>query len=340
MFMRYTLMFTLVIVLRPGDVIADVTEQLDEAEAYLVVNPARTITILDSIAQPEHLPAKDAIRRYVLLLRATVPTNDMERLLDTLDALFSYQQQPEFLPQIVAITSALGIWLRRNDYLHEAKSSFACAQRHATTERQRLTLLNSRALVARQLHETAQARDLFLQLRQLTRQPEHTNLLAMAENNLGLLALDDGDINKAEPYFREALAQYQAISQRAGQISAGINLLFFFILKEDVVNFQRLYAPTARLSDDFPNQAKQALLLWLYSRFEQLQGKVVADETKQQLYNSFTQLEDSNVKILVQRYLAPVLEVNVNAESIVAAKSFTYPWFEQVKACAWPLPAR
>lgn len=335
---NYCLVIYTVLAIACGSAVAgDTAATLDEAEAYLTVNPARSIALLDQIADIDTLPPELAIRRYVLLLRAAVPTNDMPRLIQVLDILFNYQQHAYFQQHVTAITSALGIWLRRNNYLHDAQSSFACSYTHSTTERQRLTLTNSLALVARQLNETDKARTLFIAARQMAQQSGQLNVVAMAENNLGLLALDEGNITAAEPHFRAALAQYQAISQRAGQISAGINLLFYFVLQQDVLSFQRLYTPTANLTTNFPNEAKQALLFWLHSRFMQLQGQPVTAQMQQQLREDFQLLEDNQVKTLIQRYLAPPLAVDVKAAPALSRQSFNRPWFSSVLACNWPI---
>lgn len=316
---------------------ADIKATLDEAEDYLTVNPAHTLQLLDSVAEPAALQPNVFIRHQVLVLRAAVPTNQMERLIATLDAVFEHQQHPYFIEQLTPITSALGIWLRRHNYLHEAISSLECSYKHASTDRQRLTLSNSIALVARQLNETAKARSLFARARLLAEQTGQIKIVAMTENNLGLLALDEANIALAEPHFRAALTHYQSISVRAGQISAGINLLFVFLLRDDLTNFQRLYGPTARLTTSFPDQEKQALLFWLHTRFEQLQQQPVTEQTRQQLRNTFQQIEDNKVQDLLRRYLATPLQVNLQVTEPAARLVFNRPWFDKVVQCKWPL---
>tara|TARA_R110002126_G_scaffold98045_39_gene228253 strand:+ start:7094 stop:8149 length:1056 start_codon:yes stop_codon:yes gene_type:complete len=317
--------------------VADAVATLDEAEDYLTVNPAHTIVLLDSIKDQTKEPLDLFIRHNVLLLRASVPTNQLDRLIQALDAIFEHNEHPYFQQQLTAITSALGIWLRRNNYLHDAQSSLACSYKYATTDRQRLTLTNSKALLAWQLDETDKARTLFNQTQVLARQSEQLNVLAMAENNLGLLAFDEGNIQLAEAHFRAALSQYQALSLRAGQISAGINLLFIFLLQEDITNFQRLYEPTARLTSSFPNQAKQSLLFWLDIRFRQLQGHAIAENTRLELGEIVANMEDLKVKLLIKRHLASKLEVIVELPEPAERQVFERPWFSKVIRCDWPL---
>ncbi len=311
--------------------------KLDEAESYLTVNPARTLTLLENMPSPPQLAPDDFIRGHILLLRAAVPTNQMDTLIQSLDALFPHHQHPYFQQHLTAITSALGIWLRRNSYLHDAQLSLECTYKYTSTDTQRINLTNSLALVARQLNDNEKARNLLHKARLSAEQSGQINVQAMVENNLGLLALDEDNVKDAEPYLRASLAGYQSISQRAGQISAGINLLFYFLIQEELHNFQRLYSPTANLTSHFPNQAKQALLFWLETRYQQMTGQQITEQTRQKLYETYHELEDDKVSILVHRYLATHLGVQVKLPEPVPRKAFDRSWFSLVKQCNWPL---
>ena len=79
--------------------------------------------------------------------------------------------------------SALGIWLRREEYLPDAKLSFRCAFRYAESDRQRLTLSNSMALLARSQNDYEQARNLYDQSHSLAIKLALPNVVAMIENN-------------------------------------------------------------------------------------------------------------------------------------------------------------
>ncbi|MDP5136444.1 tetratricopeptide repeat protein [Rheinheimera baltica] len=314
----------------------DASAILDEAEDYLTVNPAQTLSLLESFNTADKLPLEQVLRRHVLVLRAAVPTSKMDLLLQTLELVFQHEQQPYFQQQLTSINSALGIWLRRNQYLHDAQLSFECSYKYATTDKQRLTLTNSMALVARQLNDTEKARELFSHALMLAKQSEQTNVVAMVENNLGLLALDAGKFALAEAHLREALKHYQSISQRAGQISAGTNLLASFLLQQQFDNFQGLYGPTATLAASFPNESKQALLFWLDTRFQQQHGTVVTTEQRLALLEAYDKLEDDKVRTLIYHHVASYLGVNVALPQPPINKVFERPWFQLVKQCEWP----
>lgn len=316
--------------------LSQITAQLDEAEAYLVVNAAQSVQLLQQVQlNPEHAPALH-LRRAILISRATVATNQLDLLRQALDEAFNYSEAPEFKNYVTALASGVGIWLRRNQFLSEAKISLECAIKHAETERQRLTLTNSMALIARQLGHYEEAKQRFTQV--INEAPElgQPQLLAMAENNLGLLALDEGKLELAEPYFRKALKQYQLIDHRAGKISAGLNLMFYFLLRQDLQNYERIAGPTETLTNNFQNAAKQAQLLWLKTRYAQMRGSIITAEQQANLRQQFSLLEDIRAQHLVARYLASAMQIDVKDLLLeVPTTKFESNWFKQIEECNW-----
>lgn len=311
-----------------------VRKQLAEAEDYLTVNPAHSLRILDAlgaIQQPEDM----AIEWHLLVLRATLPTNNLDRMLSTLELLYNHQQHPLFLRNITTITSATGIWLRRNLYVADAKVSLECAIKYAQNKKQRLTLQNSMGLISRELGDYAEAKNQFQSALTLAEDRGNTKVVAMLQNNLGLLAMEKGLYEQAETYFRTSLMHYQSISQRSGQISAALNLMLMFLLQGDTEQYQRLHGPTATLTTNFPNKAKHALLLWLSSYFEVL--SLGATTTKQEeLRQAFYNLETPKLQSFFRQHLAPAFDLKLPQPSTELKTNFYRPWFNKVKNCDWP----
>ncbi|BBN83528.1 hypothetical protein PA25_35130 [Pseudoalteromonas sp. A25] len=308
---------------------------MNEAEDYLTVNPAHSIVLLEQIEAPIELPDNLFLRWHLLMMRASVPTNQMPRLMDSLEKVFTKADIPYFKSNITSITSALGIWLRREGYYQDAQISLDCSYKYAQNDRQRLTITNSMALVAREQGNYKKARNLYSRSRLLAQQMQLTPVLAMIENNLGSVALDQGNIDEAEQLFRKALSDYQEVDKLSGKISAGINLLFIFLIKEQVVNYQRLVEPTSKLTEIFPNQSKQALLLWLDARYKQLQGNDPDEKRALALKAAYEELQSNKVKAQVHKYLASKLNVDVSKPLLPAKQSFEASWFSAVEACNW-----
>ncbi|GAA63562.1 TPR domain-containing protein [Pseudoalteromonas sp. BSi20311] len=309
--------------------------KLNEAEDYLVVNPAQSIIILENLKELNTAPVALFIRWHLLYARTAVPTSHYDRLYKSIDAIFQHHQADYFKQKLTTIMSALGIWLRHAEYLSDAQISFKCAYKYAHNDRQRLTLTNSMALVARSQNDFAKARALYTDSLELTTQLKLPNVTALIKSNLGYLALDEGNIPEAERYFRSALRNNQNIDKRAGQISTGLNLLMVFLIQEQQINFERLYSPTATLTHAFPNEAKQALLFWLEIDYKNLTGGFISQKDKQQLQTAYEQLESDKMKQLVAHYLAKKLDVTLTLPDPIIAKEFTSPWFNLVKQCNW-----
>ncbi|CAM4358621.1 tetratricopeptide repeat protein [Pseudoalteromonas ostreae] len=309
--------------------------KLNEAEDYLVVNPAQSIIILENLDDIDKVSPELFIRWHLINARAAVPTSQFYRLHQSVDAIFSQQQAPYFKKKITSIMSALGIWLRYAEYLDDAQLSFQCGYKYAANDRQRLTLTNSMALVAMAQNNNDEARNLYAESYNFTVRLNLPNVVAMIESNLGYLALDENKIPEAEHYFRSALSRYQIIDKRAGQISAGLNLLMVFLIQDQTINFERLYGPTSTLTHAFPNEAKQALLLWLEMRFKKLKGNYVSRKDIAQLQIAYEQLESDQMKTFVHRYFAKKLEVPIVPPKKILPKKFTRSWFKLVKKCQW-----
>lgn len=309
--------------------------KLNEAEDYLIVNPAQSIIILENLETIDELPSKLFIRWHLIYARAAVPTSQYDQLYKAIEPVFKYSQTDYFKEKLTTIMSALGIWLRHTEYLADAQTSFKCAYKYAKNDRQRLTLTNSMALLARSQNDLTKAKALYKKSHQLTIQLALTNVTALIESNLGYIALDEGNVAEAERYFRSSLSLNQNIDKRAGQISTGLNLLMTFFIQKQKVNFERLYRPTSTLTHAFPNEAKQALLFWLEIGYKKLNGGKVSQKDKQQLQTAYEQLESTQMQATVARYLAKELDITVTLPSPILTKSFTRPWFALVQQCNW-----
>ncbi|MBQ4848241.1 hypothetical protein J8L98_00060 [Pseudoalteromonas sp. MMG013] len=60
-------------------------------------------------------------------MRASVPPDNPDMLIDSLEAIFYHYQHPYLIEHINTITRALGIWLRQNNPLIEAQTSLECS---------------------------------------------------------------------------------------------------------------------------------------------------------------------------------------------------------------------
>jgi hypothetical protein len=173
---------------------------------------------------------------------------------------------------------------------------------------------------------------LYQKAKRLAKADDRHNVVAMIENNQGLIALEEGDFALAETHFRTALDGFQRIDKRSGNISAGINLLMAFLLQNKEQDFQRLYQPTQTLTNAFPNHTKQVFLHWLDEVFK-LKTELNYTPNKAELLQGYAQLTDLKEQLLLRRYLAPMLDVVIDEPIHLHSERFTRQWFELVKRC-------
>lgn len=312
-----------------------VSEKIQEAKDYLTVNPAKTLLLLDEVADLEKIPDQQFIHWHLIRMRASVPTNQLGVLHNSLESVFHHHEHPFFKANLTSFLSGVGIYLRKKQFLEDAKISLECSYKYAQNDRQKLTLTNSLALVARQQNDHSSARVLYKKARDLAIERQNHSIIAMIDNNLGMIEFDEGNFNQAELYYRRALKGYRAIDKRSGIVTASINLLFAFMLQDKLIDYQRLYSPTATLTLAFPNQSKQALLFWVHQRFLQLQGSKLSINTMNKLVKAYKQLEDVKVRMHIHDYIAADMNIELATATKKVNVGFNRPWFELVKRCDW-----
>lgn len=311
--------------------------KLDLAEDYLVVSPSRSITILESLDNLDNAPPELFIRWHQIYARTAVYTSHYDQLHKSLEAIFKHHKTAYFQQNMTSIMSALGIWLRHAGYFNDAELAFECSYKYAKNDRQRLTLINSIAIVASLKGDYIKARNLYIDNHKIALDLNLSNVAALIESNLGYLALYEGNTADAESWLRKAFINYQKINKRAGQVSAGLNLLMVFLIQENVVNFERLHEPTSTLTHAFPNEAKKALLLWLEAGYKKLTGGYISRNEKEQLQVAYKQLESDKIKMLVHNHLAKKLEMSLDLPTTPTPKRFSSTWFNLVKTCNWEI---
>ncbi|TMN86562.1 hypothetical protein CWB72_19395 [Pseudoalteromonas phenolica] len=107
------------------------------------------------------------------------------------------------------------------------------------------------------------------------------------------------------------------------------------MLQDKLIDYQRLYSPTATVTLAFPNQSKQALLFWIHQRFLQLQGSKLSINTMNKLVKAYKQLEDAKVRMHTHDYIAADMNIEFTTATKKVHVGFNRPWFELVKRCDW-----
>ncbi|MDK1310862.1 tetratricopeptide repeat protein [Pseudoalteromonas ardens] len=307
---------------------------LREAEDYIIVEPSHSYQLLRQINSIDNLTPAQQIRWHLIKVRSAIATNNLSDIEAELAALIKLQQHTDFKDRLPSILSAMGIALRRLGYLAEAKSLYTCALALDVTEKKRMALLINLAVLSRHMNNYQLARRSYKSAKSIALRLHHERALANVNNNLGTLALDEGKVDMAEVYFREALVGYQSSDKRSGNITAGTNLLLVFAIQGHTLNFQRLISPISTLIDAYPDATKKALLLWLISANDANLGVTLPQNTKDNLISAFEQLESVKLQQLIQRHLAPKVQVVVTPGEPPARFTKTTPaWLQGRSFC-------
>lgn len=308
---------------------------LAEAEDYLSVKPSRSLQLLSKPNDLSILTEDEFFRWHITIIRSALPLNKLSLVEHSLSTLFKHAHSHEFNRRIVPILSALGIWLRRSNYLEEAKLALLCSLSHNNIRQNKVRLLISLAIVSKHLAQKSEASQIYNLARTIAEQDQLTSLLATIENNIGVLALENGDLLAAEQRFRKALARYQAHSNRSGNIVSGLNLLQVFLIQNQSQNFQRLYPSIARLTQSFPNNSKKNNLKFLKTIFDIQQSDIISIEAKKLLANSYQQITEQSVQLSLHQYFAKTYALDLKQPKQFINKKLQSPWFTKIPQCNW-----
>lgn len=311
-----------------------IDSRLKEASDYITVKPSESLSILKSIDIDANLTEKQLIEWHVLNMRASLPLGKLDNLYTSIDAVFSYHQSPAFPYYITSITSALGIWLRKHNYLLDAEISYKCAYKTAETNNLRLIINNSLALLARENNDLESAKILFEHSAKMAKAEKNNGMIATVNFNQGRIAFELGDYQSAEKHFRQSLAYYQSIDMRAGIISVGTYLLFSFIVQDELINYQRLYPPILQQAEAFPNEVYKAFLAWVNAGYLNRTGMELSSDMRKALAAQFNNLIDHHEQALVVKHLAKPLGIELAIKQrIPSNERFKAHWFSQVADC-------
>jgi tetratricopeptide (TPR) repeat protein len=314
----------------------DYAYKLDRAQYFMRSNPVLAENTLAGIYDLNLLTDEQKISYYVLKMRLSLTLNKLSTVEPIVDALFKFDNQPEFREQLVSVLSGVGIWLRKINDFDSARHTFSCALKHASKDSQRISLLISSAIVARYQHDYKLANSIYKEARDVALRMSDQRALATIDNNLGTIAMDQKNISLASEYFRSALAGFQLANNHSGHINSGINLLLTFVIQEQYVNYQRLYPRIFELSEEYSDASKKAYLIWVNAGYYHAQGAKIDPITRKNLINAFDELAGPQLKLLIKEYLADPIGVDVkNIDPTPAIDFAKNEWYEKVLSCNW-----
>ncbi|NOU50226.1 tetratricopeptide repeat protein [Pseudoalteromonas sp. JBTF-M23] len=315
---------------------SDAEYEISRAQYFMRSDPEQSLAILNKIPHVEKLPDEQQVAFYILKLRTSLTLNYLDDIDPILETLFKLDDKPAFANKIVTILSGTGIWLRKTNYFDAAQHVFSCALKHADKSSQRVSLLISSAIVARYKKDYALAKSIYIEAGNIAMRLDDVRAMATIKNNLGTIAMDQGNIKEAETRFREALSAFQLANNHSGHINSGMNLLFTFVLLNKNIDFLRLHPHISELSNEYPDESKKAYLFWIYSAYQYAQGIKLTEKQSKELLSEFDKLAGPQLKTLIKIHLASLIGIDVPTVAHIATKKFeNKSWFNKVLSCNW-----
>lgn len=308
---------------------------LDEAEDYILVKPSRTIELLTNFSDISSLSNKNIIKWHITVIRASVSTNNLNKLKDAINKVIKFSEDPYFQERLNTILSGIGIWFRKSGDFEAAKQCFKCALAQTIEDKIRVKLLINLGLVYRHVGDKSQAHYIYTEAQTLAKKLKYKTMLATTENNLGVIALEQNNLSLAERHFRKALSTYQALSKRSGIIISSINLLTTFYLQNEEINYHRLFSSVSRQTNTFPDKTKKAYLYVVNTAFNAKFVNKEAPINSKKLHKAFVNLQSRKLQAFLKSKLPNILNEQFIVPKFKNESVDERTWLTNISQCQW-----
>jgi hypothetical protein len=327
-------------IVQPADPIANggqkqtLLQSLNEAKAFLSVLPEKSLSILANNSVLNSLSAENQIDWHVAKLNAARQLSNLPLMADSSGQIIELRALSETNKVSTFVVNQMGIWFRRSGYLNEAKLSYLCTVDKTNEISDRLRAISNLAVVERNQGNFHNAKILNNVALKIAKKQREASMIALIENNLGILAMDQDNAELASQHFRVALDLNHHNLRRSSEILNGINLLFSFVELERYGLYARFYPRVIRLLEAYPSEARIAYLNWIHQTYLFRQNKHLSEQHKNQLLSDYDKVNDSGIQGLLYPY-SQELGIDINPPNKAENKTFTGDWLSRIDQCDW-----
>lgn len=308
---------------------------LEEAKDHLQVKPSKTQMLLQQNLQYiSALTAPEQIDWHLTMGRAAQQLSNLPQVKSSIEQLLQLHQEPAFAQRVAEIVNLVGVWLRKSGYPKAARFAYSCALQHYGDKRKQLSMLSNIAVAYRNEQNIAQFIRVNRLAYQMASQIEFKLLLAVLDNNLGSLYLNQQQYQLASRHFLDAMNQNQMIARRAGTVVSGLNLLLSYLYQQQYQNYQRLLPRIKRLLQDDTYIARQAYLQLLEGLYQHRKAQPLSESDQRQLHQAYAQLNDTGL----QKTLLPLaneLHLGIQLPTAHNQQHYQGNWLLKLEQCQW-----
>ncbi len=308
---------------------------LDDAQAHLDVLPEKSLKILsDNVNLVVSLEDNEQAQWWIATMLAALRMSDLDLLNFSLEQLSALSHTPAFKEEQSRIINSLGVWFRRSGYLEEARSSYLCNYDTQSNQEDRLKTLINLAIVERNLGHYPQAALLNQKALEGALEIEAQELVAVINNNIGIIAFATQDYPSAQQHFHIAMELNQKIQRRSGHILSGLNLLMTFLAQPNLELFDRLAPRMERLLQRAPHSARSSYLTTLKTLRQYASQQTMPPEVAEDFRNHFAHIGDSGIQNLL-RPIITLYDVEVEFPEVSENKVYQGDLLVRYPICDW-----
>ena len=299
------------------------TEQMNQVlssiKVFRVGSPVKAKALISTYG--EHaalLPIPKQLEWHYNVIVVSNQLDDSSLAADAFERMaqiFGMQQGREFQPTYL---NYLGHFAMKNGDYSSAFNLYSCAIDEASDAKKLFSPVYSMAMVLMYDGNYSAVKEILGSLERLASRLKRNDWIADVDNGYGVLALYQGDYEKASESFKNALDQYFTDANRNGELIASVNVLLTSLLQGDVASLAGIKQRVIRLSQLQSSSDIEILVDWI-SLLEKSTDEAESETTELTgLEVSLSQISNSMVLKAIADFILPAYKTKGEIDSVFA----------------------
>ena len=299
------------------------TEQMNQVlssiKVFRVGSPVKAKALISTYG--EHaalLPIPKQLEWHYNVIVVSNQLDDSSLAADAFERMaqiFGMQQGREFQPTYL---NYLGHFAMKNGDYSSAFNLYSCAIDEVSDAKKLFSPVYSMAMVLMYDGNYSAVKEILGSLERLASRLKRNDWIADVDNGYGVLALYQGDYEKASESFKNALDQYFTDANRNGELIASVNVLLTSLLQGDVASLAGIKQRVIRLSQLQSSSDIEILVDWI-SLLEKSTDEAESETTELTgLEVSLSQISNSMVLKAIADFILPAYKTKGEIDSVFA----------------------
>lgn len=315
--------------------IEQMNQVLSSIKVFRVGSPVKAKALINTYG--EHaalLPIPKQLEWHYNVIVVSNQLDDSSLAADAFERMaqiFGMQQGREFQPTYL---NYLGHFAMKNGDYSSAFNLYSCAIDEVSDAKKLFSPVYSMAMVLMYDGNYSAVNEILGSLERLASRLKRNDWIADVDNGYGVLALYQGDYEKASESFKNALDQYFTDANRNGELIASVKVLLTSLLQGDVASLAGIKQRVIRLSQLQSSSDIEILVDWI-SLLEKSTDEAESETTELTgLEVSLSQISNSMVLKAIADFILPAYQTKGEIDSVFAQwrNQYQTPTPNQIKA--------